>query len=475
MKPNKALGRWRPPSHWWKFAGAGWLGGIGVGMIAYDTLFPPKSDATAWTFEMSAAQGWVLCYSCPNPGTPYDYGPCFSTTRFNSATCPPPAECPDANHPGGGMACPGTWVPGDALPVVAGTGRTHNVIQVHDWREVGGTQRVVIRQYWLNPSWRTLNGPLTPEITYAPARPAPMMVPAPWVNPWVGPLPLTAMPLPTPIPYHVLPYVPQPDPLVLPGPPDPGFKDPPFTEQPGYVSPYFPWIPEPWPGVIPPETDQDIPRPGYAVPAPTLWLELGLDMELKYGFDPDGTHYNLRPEPKTREKKMRVTGAMAALWAAVGQVTEAADLVWITYQSISCTDKYNGGMMGRYINAADKVKFIAENFDKVNVREFARNKLKNDVEDWFYGLTSEEAAVAQGSYRAGINSPGGKSTGGGSAIRNREYEMKEKLGVSQDNPLLDAAFKYIDDMFGGPPPQEFRCCAGKKVRCGRPPRRKQKE
>lgn len=309
--------------------------------------------------------------------------------------------------------------------------------------------------------------------------PRPQHVPYRWVpgirdpNEWLdprrdpSPQPRSApriAPAPSPMPGGGTVVLPVPPGWIAPGNPAPSPSpgaNPAPAPRPGTnplpVPTPGPGVPNPWPGANPLPGSSVVPAPGYGAI-----------------IDPNG---NVRPSPRTRthrrearnrgrEKKMRAGPIFSALWQLFGQATEALDALDIAYDSLPCSLKYAQGMMGRRITAYDKAQFVARNVAKMNPNELGRNYLKNQFEDWFYGTIGKQQSKYYQQYfdATGANAGASKFTRYPSKA---EQDAARKAGIKTPrNPIIDKFNEYVDRLFGKVP-DDFGCCAGKSVSCGR--------
>ncbi|QXP08648.1 MAG: hypothetical protein [Arizlama microvirus] len=442
-------------------------------------LFPTPRDEFSFTITES---GWCENGSCPSVGPPYIYGPLFSQNRIAAGGCGGELLCI------ADQACPeATWTPGEAM------GRTLanqplNSIAMFEFKVIpGGATRCNILQRWTGPP--SVAGGASNNPAYAYTRPG-VRVPMPYSvpDPYADNPPGMPEPAPVPIPWRRLPYLPDPDPAILPGP---NVRQTPAPQ--AWPDVVWEWLPVP--GAAPQRTPfprprpQVVPRPGdapgvvwpwspiaprpvntppYVSPGPAVGVVV--TPRGMRDMNPRQSHARVRAKKNEREKKFRMTGVAAALWNLIGEATEAFDLVDILYNAIPCQVKFDAGMIkpGK-LDTVSKAKFVADNLDKLDATELLRGKVKNDFEDWWYGLTSPERQYYGLQYRDGINTHGGKSPFGGRG-KAEEDALRRERGQLPDDPVIGTFNQWVDDIVGKKP-RGFSCCAGKKVTCGRPQRR----
>lgn len=257
--------------------------------------------------------------------------------------------------------------------------------------------------------------------------------------------------------------------------------------------------------------------PGYVVPGVGFGVIIDPQTGEWANMQRSYSHKKVREKQKERHIKVRVNGVFSAIWKAFGVATEGLDLLDVTYKSIPCDVKKKAGMMGRYIGPQDKAAFVAAHSDKINGREFTREYLKNQFEDWFYGMMGRSQAgfhqqlhaATTISHGAAINSQKygndvlfakaqkkqfdaawKKYTDAVERFRAaRERDIKRKYGPKArkvyanksdfkkaeiykpgkqwfpGNPIVDQFNQWADNLFGAKA-EQFGCCAGKRVRCG---------
>lgn len=457
--------------------------GFGVGL----GFFWPgqQGDPFSWAPTNPA---FVACgVSCTPLGDPYLQGPIWGQNRNSSGTGCGPAACGLSNQgcPTGSTQYSGTGNLGRTL-----TNRPLNCVSMHEARPVmsGGVQvdvRCHVLQVWCAPDGAVGAPSYDPQgALIDPGRPP--FIPHTMPDPFAEQKPGMGQPFPKPIPYRVLPKVPDLDYDILPGPaplqpapvpvfpivePFPGVIPPlPWptplptpTPDPGTV-PVWPWPdpPQVWPGLpnpnpAPPPPTQPIVLPPYFIPAVAWMLDVKLDA---VEFKPAWQYHRLTtPGPREKEKKFRMSAPMAVLWAATGAATEMLDMIDILYGAIPCQVKYDQGMMirGRKVGPHMKAAFVAANMKHLDGREVVRLGTKNAFEDRFYGTLSPEKAQYRGSYEAGINTHGGKSI---------ESNQRYRPQTGERNPVIDAFNAGVDQLLG-PRPKEFSCCGGRKNTCAK--------
>lgn len=421
-------------------------------------FFDPWTDIPAFFLPqredgMKPPPGWVEIQTCPrNPL--YNSGVSFGFLRVSCVPAPTPGCATAQGSPGPG------GVVGTRKCQTAGSYPTGRCVQMGwgDNRNVAGSWRQHLRGFFL---WNCQTNGGQPDTTtnpmqwYRPRLPA--IIPYGPPDPFAQNPPLSPRPTPKPMPWRDLPNLPDPnawmpggavvtppaidpdpfvwvDPVPQPRPePLPGVNPQP-QPQPN-PNPQPPW-PFPDPGLNPFPT----PRPGtppYYAPAPGVSVSIGNNGASRPS--PRTLHRRMPRKKGEQERKHRVGGVFAMIWNAFGQITEGLDLLDIAYKAMPCSVKAQAGMFGRRITPMDKAAFVAKHFKEMNMNEFARGYAKNQFEDWFYGLTSEEKAYYQSAYRGGLNLHGGKFAG------------KNRWSLEQDNPIIDAFNEYVDTVFGPPP------------------------
>jgi len=455
--------------------------------IALDWLLPSQINRN-FRITDPAFTGNVNCSSV---GPPYIIAPRFGTRR--NAACG--TDCLLIN-----LSCLSSqtsWTPGTGMGRDA-LNRPLNIVQMEEAREISpGQYRCHVLAVWCAPTVPASSPQYNP--TFNPGQPifAPTLPPDPFAkNP-----PGMHQPAPVPVPFNQLPYFPDPDPAILPGgtgqmdrldefiwwSPTPGVSLPvPAPIGPGpspspNPTPFpRPPSPTPYPNPSPVTGQPPPPPPAYAVPAPASGWRVERDGRVRKDRPTKQQHNRTRPRPREKERKMRWGKVAGMLWQAVGHATEAMDMLDVMYKAIPCQLKLEAGLMGRNINAFDKAAFVAAHLDDMDANEFGRGLLKNQFEDFLYGMQgSQDKRMYQMMYNAGINNPGGKPLSKEASRYNdtawafwKEKKKRHKAGLGPDpgppptNPIIDQFNGYVDDLFGDVP-RGIACCAGKSVSCGK--------
>ena len=435
-------------------------------------FFLPKKEYT-----IQPPPGWTQAYSCP-PNSLYGLPPSFASQRVN---------CGSVN-----IGCltlqpspsPGTWA--HTGPTTCSVVNNCMRVIVTDMREISaGTYRGHYRYVYSwnctalgNPAW-----PLDPQNWYVPPRPIilPMNPPDPWAEQMPGqaqPMPV-APPAWAPDPNSWIPggaIVVRPridiDPFV--------WVDPQVAPEPAVQPDPAPHpLPDPNPQPDPAPNPQVQPRPRpFPFPAPNPGTDRGPTPQpgpKNNGWDHPWPRYDevvrrdgatrrrfaLRPhrmrppKPREKEKKIRAGRLFLLVQEAIGHLTEGADLVDVLWKSIPCAHKRAGGMIRKGVRVGEKAEFIAKFHVLVDGKEFQRNFLKNQFEDMFYGMTSPERAYYQQLFEATGVSGGGKFAGG-SLKEKYERELREHFNIADENPVIDAFNRWLDDQYG-PVPDAFKC------------------
>lgn len=451
----------------------------------FTPFFDPWTDIPAFILPQSEERfdfppGWKLIEECPrNPL--YALGHTFSYGRTLCSAGPWPNSCLTLQASGPPGSIGGTKTCSNVNPSISSVN-----IRISDVREISpGQYRAHYRWNYrwccgengnANPGGAALTNP---ESFYSP--PGPAVIPPSPPDPYAEQPPGRPQPFPAPIP-NGNPY---PDPNQwIPG--APGWVSPPAIDPDPFVwvDPFPPGDPavdpdpvpspepapdpavEPQPGTWPYPFPFPMPQPG-ATPQPDPAV-LPSELPSIGGItvtSPGGrprTRINLRPHrrrpPRRREKekKIRASRIFLAVQEAIGQMTEAADLVDVAFKSIPCAHKRAGGVVGvKGIRAFEKAEFIAKYHVLIDGKEFQRNYLKNQFEDMFYGMTSPEKAYYSQMFEAT-----GVSAGGKFAMQNAregiERKLKERAGYKTDNPIIDAFNAWLDELYG-PVPDAFKC------------------
>lgn len=454
------------------------------------------------TAQASPAPGYVTC----QPGCVCTAGvPCFRLRVDDVRFLGPPVNAWRAHYRAQyRWDCPAVGNPGPARP---------REVVVPRWSPEGAPD-----PWAQNPPGMPMPAPVPVPFPMIPPRDPnewldpreePKAVPAPRTAPGVGVSPLPgggAIVLPIP-PGWIFPG---PSPGVNPGPqpaPSPGTQPAPGP------------APVPTPVPVPPPGTAPFPPPGTGtvVPAPGS----GVDVDPNGNVRPSprtSTHARRPPRKREKEKKVRTGPIFNMIWKMFGNVTEGLDALDVAYKSIPCSVKYAAGMMGRNVGPAEKAAFVASHVGDINPQELGREYLKNQAEDWFYGMMSR----GQPAFYQALHAATGISAGGGQQVDSqkfgpglfheaqkkefdkrwkryndtverfrsaRERELKRKYGKLRhkvyanasdfkkaaylkppkqffpENPIIDNINNWIDGLFG-PKSEDFGCCAGKRVRCG---------
>lgn len=428
-------------------------------------FFIPGQDET-----FNFPPGWKLIEECPrNPL--YALGHTFSYGRSLCSAGPWPNSCLTLQASGPPGSIGGTKTCSNVNPSISSVN-----IRISDVREISPGQYRA--HYRWNYRWCCgENGnaqpgglPLTnPETYYQP--PGAVIIPPGAPDPYAEAPPGGAQPFPMPIP-HGDPY-PNPNEWI---PGAPGWVTPPAIDPEPFI-----WVdpigdPDVAPGPSPDKGGDDGPSPA-PFPFPNRNPDVNprpdpvhLPSELPSvgattSVSPRGrvrSRANTRPHqrrpPRRREKeaKRRAGRIFLAVQEAIGQMTEGADLIDVTFKSIPCAHKRAGGVVGvKGIRAFEKAEFIAKYHVLIDGKEFQRNYLKNQFEDMWYGLTSPEKAYYQQMFR---NT--GVSAGGKFAMQNAregiERKLKERAGYKTSDPVIDAFNAWLDEIYG-PVPKAFKC------------------
>ena len=360
---------------------------------------------------MPASMGpeWTFCFSCA-PDATYPLGPYF--TLVNSSACSaipclsnqgvsPQGTTPPRVKGAGGIRPMMTVWEGRQLavpnPIWPGNFRFH---QLEQWRIPAGFPQEDALEYRNRRAARGV-------VPYSP----PFFMFDPRVDPWPQPEPPpVGSPAPSPSPQPR--PQPEPQPIEVPTPTGPIILPGPRP------------LPDPVPGAPPyivPGLSQDVtPRPGVSTVAPPA---------------PRPGHSLTRPPRRTKEAKLKHSGAVKLLQGLVNLVTESSDFVDALFRAISYRDRQEGDAVG-FMSPLDKASFVYSNFHRINWREFLKNYYKNQAEDWAYGQIGKGSAWMQ---RQGGISQGFKDaalTGGSSAGTSRGGE--ELPGLDKINELIDA-------------------------------------
>lgn len=423
-------------------------------------FFDPWTDIPAFFLPKQQTKvvppaGWSVAYECA-PNSLYQLPMSFSSQRVNCGAVNvgclslQPAPAPGTYAHTGPLTCS---VVNNCMRVIS-----------TDMRDVGGgTYRGHYRGVY---SWNctALGNPpaFNPLNWVIPGKP--IVIPFGPPDPWAEGLPGQPMPFPFPppqgpspnewipgMPGHVKPPVIDPDPFVWVDPgtapqPNPN-PNPNPVPLPGPAFPFPATRPKPFPRPDWSPRMDDIPSVGSV----SRIYESGRRRD-----EPSTKPHRMRPPRRgEKEKKVRVSAAFMAVQEAIGQLTEAADLVDVAWKSIPCAHKRAGGMIRKGVRVFEKAEFIAKYHVLVDGKEFQRNFLKNQFEDMFYGMTSPEKAYYTQLFEAAGVSGGGKFSMQ-NAREGYERNLREKAGYKSDNPVIDGFNRWLDDMYG-PVPKAFKC------------------
>jgi hypothetical protein len=253
------------------------------------------------------------------------------------------------------------------------------------------------------------------RVSGQPALPAPRMVnvwsPAPqplelpfhkpWLIPTVDPLewPIGVPYMPVPVPWPMIPHLPQIDPN----------RDP--LEQPRRGPRPTPRPrPSPYPSPGPRPDGQPVSRPvPVEPPAPGNLpsIDIGIEPGKLPSVNSNGQHARRPPRKGEKEKK---GGANHGLYAALsspggilaiaGAITEANDMLKALYESLPVRVRRWKGRDGKWRNTAitpqDMVKELYKHADQIDIDKFQMNFLKNEIGDAVLGIASKSKGGREG-------------------------------------------------------------------------------
>lgn len=418
----------------------GLIGGV-IGIAQpWDYFWPPQGPRD---YSLNLGPGWTFCWNCSNDPA-YPLGPYF--TLVNSSAC---GAIPCLTNQGV------TPTPGNLPPQVVGKGFIRPMMTVWEGRALAVPNPIWpgnYRFHALEQHRIPAGSPQNDALEYRNRRVArgmvpyfpPVVMPDPYGDPGTEPSP---NPAPAPAPAPAPSPSPTPAPGVLPyAPPGTSPQPDPSTE------------PAPAPGIVPIPLPVPMPLP-MPVPGSPPYVSPGTSLDVSprpgTGFAPNpwpqpNPGYAFTPPPRgTREAKLKSNAVTEVFKGLINMVTESADAVNALYYAIRWEDRREGGAVG-FMSPLDKASFVWSNFHLIDFREFLRNFMKNQAEDYIYGQLGRGSAwmqgqggISQGFKDAALGHRGSAGKGGGG--------LTDRDGNRVGNPAVDAVNELIDALMPSDP------------------------